>query len=166
MPNLLQNKPKKGQTMGLRSTFLSLSTTAAILFSGSSTASTPKLNEEIKAADNAFFSAFNSCDIEKIANLFSKDLEFYHDISGLKGYEENIIATKELCARNLGLTRTLNEDSHRVFPVKNFGAIQVGEHTFCHEVNGVNDCGTFDFTHIWKQTEDGWRLYRVVSYGH
>ncbi|NKI35375.1 hypothetical protein HFP89_09365 [Wenzhouxiangella sp. XN79A] len=47
-----------------------------------------------------------------------------------------------------------------------YGAIHEGQHRFCHEVDGADDCGTFDFLHIWKRETDGWRLARVVSYGH
>ncbi len=27
------------------------------------------------------------------------------------------------------------------------------------------DCGTFEFVHVWKQTNDGWKMSRVISYG-
>ncbi len=147
-------------------TFGTLFYISTVLFSASSLASETTLHDEILAADHAMFSAFNRCDVKKIATFFSKDLEFYHDESGLKGFDENMMATKELCSRDLGLKRTLVEDSLQIFPVKDFGAIQVGQHTFCHEVDGTDDCGTFDFTHIWKRTEAGWNLHRVVSYGH
>lgn len=139
---------------------------AAVLLSVSTHASETSLFNEIKQADVAFFTAFNECDIDTIETMFSKELEFYHDVSGLKGFDENMMATKALCSRNLGLKRTLVENSLEVFPVKDFGAIQVGSHTFCHEVNGSDDCGTFDFTHIWQRTGAGWKLFRVVSYGH
>lgn len=152
--------------MGSHLTFLSLIFISTILFSTSSLTSETSLHDEIMATDNALFSAFNKCDVKEIATFFSKDLEFYHDVSGLKGFDENMMATEELCSRDLGLKRTLVEDSIQIFPVKDFGAIQVGQHTFCHEVDGVDDCGTFNFTHIWKRTEAGWNLYRVVSYGH
>jgi hypothetical protein len=35
-----------------------------------------------------------------------------------------------------------------------------------HIENGKDDCGTFKFLQIWKHTADGWKLARVVSYGH
>lgn len=152
--------------MGYRLTFAALISVSTISFSASSLGSESTLHKEILAADNAMFTAFNQCDVSAIAAFFSKELEFYHDVTGLKGFEENMMATKELCARDLGLKRTRVEDSLQIFPVKNFGAIQVGRHTFCHDVGGKQDCGTFDFTHIWKQTDSGWKLHRVISYGH
>jgi len=44
--------------------------------------------------------------------------------------------------------------------------MQVAAHKFCHTENGKPDCGTFKFVHIWKQTPKGWKIARVVSYGH
>lgn len=124
------------------------------------------LYDTIKQADTTFFNAFNRCDIDTMAAMFSKDLEFYHDTAGLGNYESNMAATRSLCSGNPGLKRTLIEGTLQVFPVKDFGAVELGQHTFCHLENGVEDCGTFGFTHVWKQTQDGWLLHRVVSYGH
>lgn len=130
------------------------------------------LLSEIKQADKTMFDAFNNCDIKTMESMFSKDLEFYHDIGGLGGFEKTINSTRNNCNDNLGLVRTLISESLEVYPVKGFGAIQIGKHTFCHleydkdGKNAKNDCGTFDFTHIWKQTNNGWVVHRVVSYGH
>ena len=124
------------------------------------------LYEEIKQADAAFFEAFNNRDLETIMQLFTKDLEFFHDEAGLSSYEQNIEATKRLFDRNNGLKRTLVEGSIEVYPVKDYGAIQIGSHEFCHPVNGVQDCGTFQFVHIWKKEGDTWKIARVISYGH
>lgn len=118
----------------------------------------------IRAADARMFEAFNACDVDAMASIYSEDLEFFHDTGGVDDKTRTLEKTRELCARNLGLERTLVED--RVEPIAGFGAIHVGRHRFCHEVDGVDDCGTFDFLHIWRRDDDGWRLARVVSYGH
>ena len=125
-----------------------------------------ELFHEIQQADKTLFDAFNRCDIDTQEKMFSEDLEFYHDIAGMSGLEDVMRVTRENCARELGLVRTLLPESLVVYPVKGFGAIQLGEHRFCHEVNGVDDCGIFGFTHVWKKTEAGWIVHRVVSYGH
>lgn len=125
-----------------------------------------ELHAEIASADAEFFAAFNTCDLETMAATFAEDLEFYHDIAGLSDYATTMRATKENCERQLGLNRELIEDSLEVYPIKDYGAIQVGRHTFCHLENGVNDCGTFEFLHIWRRTDEGWRIARVVSYDH
>jgi ketosteroid isomerase-like protein len=124
------------------------------------------LYKEIAAMDKVLFDAFNRQDAEGVKAVFSTDLEFFHDMGGLQNYEQNHEATRKLFARNLQLKRELVPGSMEVYQVKNYGAIQTGQHTFCHIENGTDDCGTFKFLQIWKRTVDGWKLSRVVSYGH
>lgn len=124
------------------------------------------LEREIEQADANFFNAFNACDIDTMATMFSEELEFYHDTAGVGDYQSNLAATQQLCERNLGLERTLVAGSLEVYPIKNFGALQKGQHRFCHMVNGKKDCGTFGFMHIWKQEGTRWVMHRVISYGH
>ena len=124
------------------------------------------LVSEIKAMDKALFDAFNRCDIDAMAKIFSPDLEFYHDTGGLQDYQQTMAATRANCERNLGLTRTLIADSMEVFPIKDYGAIQQARHQFCHWENGKHDCGTFRFVHIWQKQNNRWQLTRVVSYDH
>jgi len=56
--------------------------------------------------------------------------------------------------------------SLEVYPIKNYGAIEVGSHRFCHDENGRTECGTFKFLHVWRKTGTTWRLSRIVSYAH
>lgn len=126
----------------------------------------PSLEDQILQADKRLFTAFNQCDIETHSEMLSPDLEFYHDKGGVTGYEHTVAVIRENCTRELGLTRTLLPDSVAIYPVKDFGAIQTGKHRFCHWENGKNDCGTFGFSHVWQHTEQGWRVHRVLSYGH
>ncbi len=129
-------------------------------------ADSPRLHDEIASVDGRFFDAFNACDLKTMGDMFSKDLEFYHDLGGVHGYKDTMETTRENCERGLGLRRRLVEGSLKVYPIKGYGAIQVGQHTFCHKENGKDDCGTFDFVHVWQRTDKGWVLARVVSYGH
>lgn len=116
--------------------------------------------------DSVLFNAFNSRDVEKLKTLFTEDLEFYHDLGGLTNYTQNIEAFKNTAAKNNDLKRELIKGSLEVYPVKDFGAMQIGEHRFCHTENGKPDCGTFKFVHIWKKINNEWKISRVVSYGH
>ncbi len=116
--------------------------------------------------DSVLFNAFNNRDVEKLKTLFTEDLEFYHDLGGLTNYTQNIEAFKNTAAKNNDLKRELVAGSLEVYPVKDFGAIQIGEHRFCHTENGKLDCGTFKFVHIWKKINNEWKISRVVSYGH
>ncbi len=123
------------------------------------------LTETIHQQDTRFFTAFNACDLDTMGKIFSQDLEFYHDTGGVQTHQQAMENTRALCARNLGLTRTLEHSE--VFPIKDFGAIQTGSHTFCHPAADKMDCGTFRFVHVWQQTNNHtWQLKRVMSFDH
>jgi hypothetical protein len=69
-------------------------------------------------------------------------------------------------AQNNGIKRELIEGSLEVYPINNYGAIEIGAHKFCHFENGKNDCGTFPFIMIWQRQADAWKISRVISYNH
>ena len=137
---------------------------------GKSQGSQPKqpdsLYQEIVRLDSVAFDAFNRRDIETFKNLFAEDLEFYHDKGGLTNLEYTINSMKEVAKRNDGLRRDLVKGSMEVYPIPGYGAMQMGAHTFCHTENGKLDCGTFKFAHVWKKGDKGWKITRVISYGH
>lgn len=121
---------------------------------------------EIAAADSITFAAFNARDLGTLRTRFTKDLEFYHDQSGLTSYEENIAAFEGLFGRDDGLRRALVPGSLEVYPAGDGRAIEVGEHTFCHMEGGEEDCGTFPFVMVWQHEGGVWKVSRVISYGH
>ena len=124
------------------------------------------LYDTIAHMDSALFEAFNNRDIEKQKTIFSTNLEFYHDNGGLTNYNQVIENTRRLFGQSNGLKRVLVPGTLEVYPIKDFGAIEIGTHRFCHRENGKDDCGTFKFVHIWQKTNDGWKLTRVISYDH
>lgn len=124
------------------------------------------LHKEILHMDSVLFGAFNSRDVETFEKTFAPDLEFYHDKGGLTDLAYTVKSLQNTATRNDGLRRDLVPGSTAVYPVKDWGAIQTGEHRFCHTENGRQDCGTFKFVHLWKRTAKGWKLARVVSYNH
>ncbi len=124
------------------------------------------LYKEIAHQDSILFNAFNSRDIKTFKKEFSTDLEFYHDKGGLTDYTYTIESLKRTAAQNNGLRRDLVPGSMEVYPIKDYGAVQMGFHTFCHQENGKQDCGTFKFVMVWKKTPEGWKITRVVSIGH
>lgn len=124
------------------------------------------LYNEIAHLDSVLFYAFNSRDIEKFKSLFTADLEFFHDKSGLTNYAHTINFMKEVAKNNNGLRRDLVKGSLEVYPIPGYGAMEIGAHTFCHWENGKQDCGTFRFIHIWQNINGEWKISRVVSYDH
>ena len=124
------------------------------------------LYKEIVHQDSILFTAFNNRDVTAFGNQFSKDLEFYHDKGGLTDYNYTIESLKKTATLNNGLRRELVPGSIEIYPIKDYGAVQMASHTFCHLENGKQDCGTFKFIHVWKNTTDGWKITRVISIGH
>jgi len=124
------------------------------------------LFEEIARMDSVLFAAFNQRDVETFSKLFSEDLEFYHDKDGLTGYTQTLESMKRTAAKKTDLNRQLVPGTMEVFPVGNWGAIQIAAHRFCHSENGKQDCAVFRFVHVWKKTTGGWKITRVLSYDH
>jgi ketosteroid isomerase-like protein len=114
------------------------------------------------------FAAFNEHDSEKLMSFFAEDLEFYHDKGGLAGHAETRKGFENLFAANksTGLRRDIVPGTLEVYPINDFGAVETCQHRFCHKENGKDDCGTFKNTMIWKKTEKGWKVTRVISYDH
>jgi ketosteroid isomerase-like protein len=124
------------------------------------------LDKEIAEQDRALFDAYNAHDLERVMTFFSDDLEFYHDTDGLLSRSQVAEGTESLFRQGNGIRRDLVPDSLRVHPVPDYGAIQLGSHRFCHDENGKEDCGVFQFVHVWQKVEGRWRITRVLSYGH
>lgn len=126
------------------------------------------LFQQISALDSAMFAAFNAHDLEKLMQYFDPSLEFYHDKGGLSNFEQTKAGFQRLFDnnKNTGLRRQMVAGTQEVYPIPGYGAIEVHLHQFCHLENGKMDCGTFKNLMIWKQSPDGWKITRVVSYDH
>ena len=144
----------------------------AFLFSASAEPSSSasdesrRLSETIAQMDAKLFAAFNAHDTDKVMSFFTADLEFYHDKGGLSGYEETREDFGRLFHNSPDIRRDLVADTLEVYPIKDYGAIQVGVHRFAHTENGKEETGSFKFVHIWRKSGDSWKIARVVSYGH
>jgi ketosteroid isomerase-like protein len=98
--------------------------------------------------------------------MFTNDIEFYHDTGGLTNYVQTKENFGKLFANTPDIRRDLVKGSLEVYPIKDYGAIEIGEHVFCHKENGKDDCGTLKFTMVWRKDGDSWKVSRVISYGH
>ena len=112
------------------------------------------------------FDAYNAHDVERLMAYFTGDLEFFHDTGGLSGFEQTRAGLTNVFANNKDIRRTLVPGSLEVYPIKDYGAIEIGAHEFCHTENGKPDCGTFKFVQVWRYADGSWKIARVVSYGH
>jgi hypothetical protein len=145
---------------------LTLSLCGILLYSMPAFATAVTLQDQILQLDKQLFDAFNQRDIEATKMLLDRDVEFYHDTGGLADYQQTITNLTRLFANAGDLTRELVAGSSEVYPVKDFGAIQTGQHSFCHTENDKLDCNVFKFLHIWKHQNERWTVVRVVSYDH
>lgn len=139
-------------------------------------AASPELVAEIKAWDLALFAAvFDRCDVEALGGMVTEDFEFYHDKGGLTATsrEQFVAAIRGTCERqaqgvDFHARRELVPGSLEVYPLNNYGAIEVGVHRFYAIAEGRPDklTETGKFTQVWKKEGDTWRLARVLSYDH
>jgi hypothetical protein len=126
------------------------------------------LAETIATLDEQVFAAFNRCadpaELEAHAAFFADDVEFYHDTGGVTWNRADMLAntSKYACGH---YTRELVRGSLSVYPVKDFGAIEQGSHRFCQVTSGTCD-GVAEFVILWHRTANGWKITRVLSYGH
>ena len=122
--------------------------------------------DEVKRLDAVLSEAFNNHDVKKLKSLFADDLEFYQDNEGLVRYEQTVRDFESMFAQGNNMTRELVGNTLEVYPVKDYGAIEIGAHRFCHVENGKNECGTFRFVHIWQKKDGEWKISRAISYSH
>jgi Domain of unknown function (DUF4440) len=126
------------------------------------------LDLAIAKLDHAVFDAFNRCSDKEQLKLhegfFASDVEFYHDTGGVTFSRKAMIANTKanVCGK---YRRELIDGSLRVYPVKDFGAIEQGRHRFC-SLDGKKCEGQAEFTIIWQKDDAEWRITRVLSYGH
>jgi len=124
-----------------------------------------KLYKTIVQLDSSFFEAYNTCNLnlEKYGDFFSENIEFYHDQGGLMTSKQDIIdATKRnVCGK---VTRELVKGSIEVYPIKDYGAVEIGLQKFhnnTEEVGTPSKIGKFII--IWQNTNNVWKITRVVS---
>lgn len=127
---------------------------------------TPALFNEIALMDSILFNAFNTQNMEVFKPLFTDDLEWYQDNGGLIPYKMVFENFGKTFKNEFKLTRQLVKGSLEVYPIKDYGAIEIGTHQFRHMENGKEEIGTFRFLMIWKKTDNSWKISRVISYDH
>lgn len=124
------------------------------------------IQKEVAALDTALFDAVNRCDIAKVNSFWADNAEFLHDKANPTFGREAIVASikNNLCGK---VRRELVPGTMKVWPLQDYGAVEMGVHRFLHP--GTQDHGVIgeaSFIHLWKRTDAGWKLTRVISYDH
>jgi hypothetical protein len=130
---------------------------------------------DVRTFDSAYWQAFNSCDVPKLAQMNTEDLEFYHDKGGVSKGRAIFAATfgKNICGNPaLRVRREAIPESIKVFPLRDgdklYGAIVSGEHRFYRVPQGGPETvtGQAHFTHTLLLADGVWQVARVLSYDH
>ena len=120
------------------------------------------LYNKIVKMDSIYFNAYNSCDMKTQAAIYDTDLEFFHDKGGLSTSKEEILQSieKNICGK---VTRTLVKGSIEVYPIKNYGAIEIGYHKFYNNQEPNAKSIPSKFIVVWKKQNTTWKITKVIS---
>ena len=120
------------------------------------------LYEQIQSMDKTFFDAYNSCDLKKQEEIYSDNIEFFHDKGGLINSKSEIIqgTQKNICGK---VTRYLIPGSIEVYPINNYGAVEIGFHRFYNNQEPDAESKPSKFIIIWKKENEKWKISKVVS---
>jgi len=124
------------------------------------------LYKEIALMDSLLFQAFNTQQMQVFKAMFTDDLEWFQDNGGLLLHKTVFDNFGTMFKNENKLTRQLVNNTLELHPIKDYGAIEIGSHQFRHIENGKEEIGTFKFLMIWKKSDKGWQISRVVSYDH
>ena len=147
---------------------IAIDTTRSALGSSGSQSPAQSLFDEISHQDSLLFAAYNSRDFVVLETFFTKDLEFYHDRDGLIPYQKNMDSFKAHFASATKTRRELVPGTLRVYPLGDYGAVELGEHRFYSTEPGQPErlTATASFVHVWQHKDGAWKISRVVSYDH
>jgi hypothetical protein len=122
------------------------------------------LYQTISGLDTALFDAYNHCDLAKMGSMVADDLEFYHDQTGLSVGKQSLIdgVKNNICGK---VQRELVAGSLEVYPLKGYGAVEIGVHRFTHPGDPAN-VGEAKFIHLWQLKDGSWKVTRVISFNH
>ncbi|WP_229668661.1 nuclear transport factor 2 family protein [Edaphobacter acidisoli] len=123
------------------------------------------LFKTVQALDTKLFDAYNQCDLKTFGSMIADDLEFYHDKTGLSvGKAPFIAAIKQnICGK---VHRTLVPGSMEVYPLKGYGAVEIGVHRFTHPGRPQDGEGEAKFITLWQYKDGTWKVSRAISYDH
>lgn len=124
----------------------------------------------VRAADTAFWAAFNACDAAAMARYLAKDVEFYHDMTGLTRSRRAVVESmmKGPCGSpDLRMRRQIVAGA-KFDPVPGYGGVLSGDHDF-YATRGAGRetlATRARFVAVWRYDPDGWRMTRILSLAH
>jgi Domain of unknown function (DUF4440) len=121
------------------------------------------LFQTIQQLDAKLFDAYNRCDLATFSSLIAEDVEFYHDKTGLAVGRQALVdgVKNNICGK---VTRELVPGTLEVYPLANYGAVEIGVHRFHHAHD--DDVGDAKFIQLWQNKDGVWKITRVISFDH
>jgi hypothetical protein len=129
---------------------------------------TSGLYQEIADMDRRLFKAFNDRDLDTLAAVFDKNLEFYHDREGRTNYQQNIDTFRRHFTEETRVRRELVEGTMQVYPLMGYGAVELCIQRFYTTEKGKAEqlTATSRLINLWRYEGGKWTLERVISYDH
>jgi hypothetical protein len=133
--------------------------------SSSGAAHETELFRTIASLDSALFDSYNRCDLKKFASFLVDSVEFYHDQTGLMVGAQNVAEAvrKNICGK---VVRDLVPGTLEVYPLKGYGAVEIGIHRFHPPNTPPGDASGAKFIHLWQNKDGVWKITRVISFDH
>ncbi len=122
------------------------------------------LYKTVAALDAQLFTAYNTCDLKTFRSLLDDNIEFYHDLTGLMTGADKVTDAirQNICGK---VTRELVPGTLEVYPIKDYGAVEIGVHRF-HHPGDPTSIGEAKFIHLWHNENGTWKITRVLSIDH
>jgi hypothetical protein len=122
------------------------------------------LYKTVAGLDKALFDAYNTCDLDKLGSMVAEDLEFYHDKTGLAVGRKIFIESikNNICGK---VHRELVPGTLEIYPLKDYGAVEIGVHRFTHP-NDPQSLGEAKFVTLWQLKNGAWTVTRAISFDH
>lgn len=128
---------------------------------------------DARAADAAYWAAYNRADPVAMSGWLARDVEFYHDRGGKLIGKKALSAANEVMKTNPArLRREAVPGTVRFFPMREgetlYGAVVTGEHRFYAKEGGAPEkfVGQAHFSHLMRLDGKQWRVARIYSFEH
>lgn len=125
-------------------------------------AESKELYDTIIRLDSIYWNAYNTCDMKTQEIMYSDSLEFFHDRGGVTTSKQEVLNAirNNICGK---VTRQAVPGSIEIYPIKNFGAVEMGLHKFYNnqEPNAESRPGRFII--VWQHKDNAWKMKRVIS---
>ncbi len=99
--------------------------------------------------------------MDAFGGWFDRGVSFFHDTGGAT-FDRQTVADntrRSICGK---VRRELIPATLHVYPIKDYGAIEEGEHRFCEIAVGRCE-GVAKFVIVWARRGTSWRIASVLS---